>query len=52
VFLLASAPIYLSGHWELSPAGWLVLALFSCMPVLFASTPGAPRPARGALAAR
>ncbi|WP_156109846.1 O-antigen ligase [Cryobacterium sp. MLB-32] len=34
-FLLSGAPLYLSGHWELSPAGWLVLALFSCMPLVF-----------------
>jgi O-antigen ligase len=33
-FIAASAPIYFSGVWELSPAGWLVLALFTRAHVL------------------
>ncbi|WP_160175906.1 O-antigen ligase family protein [Cryobacterium roopkundense] len=41
-FLLSCAPLYLSGHWELSPAGWIVLALFSCMALLFEPPPGPP----------
>lgn len=32
--LLTTAPMYLSGHWELSPAGWIALAVFSRIPVL------------------
>ncbi|SDK43345.1 O-Antigen ligase [Cryobacterium psychrotolerans] len=32
--LLVSAPMYLSGHWELSAAGWIVLALYSRISVL------------------
>ncbi|MFG1884820.1 O-antigen ligase family protein [Micromonospora sp. NPDC049102] len=31
VLVLAWLPILLSGHWELSPAGWLVAALWSRM---------------------
>lgn len=33
-FVAASAPIYLSGVWELSPAGWVILALFTRADVL------------------
>jgi O-antigen ligase len=36
--LAISAPIVLSGHWELSPAGWFALALFSRIVVLPATT--------------
>lgn len=32
--LLTTAPMYLSGHWELSPAGWIALAVFSRIQVL------------------
>lgn len=28
-YLAATAPAYMSGHWESAPAGWIVLALFS-----------------------
>jgi O-antigen ligase len=33
-FVAASAPIYFSGVWELSPAGWVVLALFTRAHIL------------------
>ena len=33
-FVAASAPIYFSGVWELSPAGWVILALFTRAHVL------------------
>lgn len=32
--IVASGPIVLSGHWELSPSGWLALALISRIAVL------------------
>jgi O-antigen ligase len=36
--IVAFTPLYLSGHWELSPAAWLVLGLYSrlgaCLPEL------------------
>jgi O-antigen ligase len=32
--IAVSAPIVLSGHWELSPAAWFILALFSRLDVL------------------
>lgn len=42
--LIASAPLYLSGHWELSPAAWLVLALCTRL--------GVPEPTRKPTPAR
>ena len=33
-YLSTVAPIYLSGQWDLSPAGWVALALFSRISVL------------------
>ncbi len=36
--LLVSSPIYLSGQWELSPAAWIVLGLFSRVPLLSTGT--------------
>jgi O-antigen ligase len=38
-FVAASAPIYLSGVWELSPAGWIVLALFTRANVIVEGHP-------------
>jgi O-antigen ligase len=36
-FVAAFAPIYLSGVWEISPAGWIILALFTRAEVLVPS---------------
>ncbi|WP_433131788.1 O-antigen ligase family protein [Micromonospora sp. CA-240977] len=33
VLIVAWTPIWLSGHWEISPAAWLVLAIWSRVPV-------------------
>lgn len=47
-FIAASAPIYLSGAWDLAPAGWVILALFTRTEVLAdrddtaTSSPGPP----------
>jgi O-antigen ligase len=49
-FVAASAPIYLSGVWELSPAGWVILALFTRAHVLLDKS-GAPDSPGGALLA-
>ncbi|WP_308467879.1 O-antigen ligase family protein [Rathayibacter soli] len=35
--LLVSSPMYLSGQWDLSPAAWLTLAMFSRIPLLTAA---------------
>ncbi|QTE29022.1 O-antigen ligase family protein [Pengzhenrongella sicca] len=42
--IAASGPILLSGHWEVAPAGWFALALFSRIGVL---PPPPPRRRRG-----
>lgn len=34
-FLVVSAPIYLSGYWNNSPAGWIVLALIGSVSVIY-----------------
>jgi O-antigen ligase len=39
-FIAASAPIYLSGVWELSPAGWVIFALFTRAHVLLDHSDG------------
>jgi O-antigen ligase len=44
-FVAASAPIYLSGVWELSPAGWVILALFTRAEVLIGAEIPTPVPA-------
>jgi O-antigen ligase len=49
-FVAASAPIYFSGVWELSPAGWVVLALFTRADVLL-DKGGSPVSASGVLLA-
>ncbi|MEH0972536.1 O-antigen ligase family protein [Micromonospora sp. CPCC 205546] len=36
VLLAGWTPIWLSGHWEISPFAWLVLALWSRLPVALA----------------
>ncbi|WSG39822.1 O-antigen ligase family protein [Dactylosporangium sp. NBC_01737] len=33
-FILVSGPIYMSGHWELSPAAWVALAICSRLTLL------------------
>jgi O-antigen ligase len=44
--LAAWAPVYMSGHWELSPAAWVAIALFSRLPARTRDDP--ERPAEGA----
>ncbi|WP_435207475.1 O-antigen ligase family protein [Micromonospora sp. bgisy143] len=37
-------PIWLSGHWEISPVAWLMLALWSRLPVALPDTAAEPPP--------
>lgn len=40
-FLITSAPAYLSGMWETSPASWVALAIIARVPVLGLDQPAA-----------
>ncbi|MEH1166197.1 O-antigen ligase family protein [Micromonospora sp. CPCC 205539] len=44
--IVAWTPIWLSGHWEISPAAWLVLAIWSRLPVALPVRPPAHRQRR------
>lgn len=42
VFILVAGPIYMSGHWELSPAAWVALAVCSRLAVVRPAPPLSP----------
>ncbi len=44
-FLLICGPIYMSGHWELSPAAWAALAICSRLGLAQPPPPAQPAPA-------
>jgi O-antigen ligase len=39
VLLVCWLPIWLTGHWELSPSAWLVLAMWSRLPLVLTPKP-------------
>lgn len=50
MYLATSAPAYLTGVWELAPAGWIILAMFSRLDVLANPLEQRPGPEPAALA--
>ncbi|MEU9506156.1 O-antigen ligase family protein [Micromonospora sp. NPDC048170] len=43
VLVVGWTPIWLTGHWEISPLAWMVLALWSRLPVALAPPPSGRR---------